>query len=254
MTETLVAEPAVGAVGLSPSAWNALLDLTGPGTPDADDDRSDGPDGLPTLEVEGLLWGGELLGPVARALESVRNPCCRLSVSSRGLVAQGWLDADVAALLIPRDAGLLELAWLPAAFLPDALARVVELEPRPVPEGPPLRLAPGTLAHLLAAPDDHTPLPGADPRGGPGPDNRARQVLASVKRHWRIDAHTMDEAGPGRARSLEVLDTPGGMWRLFVDGRSVELRPSSTTSLWRILTLVPSAAEEGSDGWMVSER
>lgn len=255
MTDTLVAEPAMGAVDLSPSAWRALLDFGYPGKPDADPGHgSDGPHGLSTLESEGLLWDGDLLEPLARVVEAVRAPSCRLRISARGLEAKGWHDVHLAALLLPVNADLLELAWLPAAFLPDALARLVELGPRPVPEGPPLRLAPGTLAHLLAAPYDHTPVSDADPRHGPGQDSRARQLLASVKRHWRIEARTTDQAGPGCARSVEALDTPDGIWRLFIDGGCVELRPTSATRLWRALTLLPSAGEEGSDGWGLSER
>lgn len=249
MTETLVTEPAMGAVGLSPPAWRALLDLTRPGRLDVDsEDGSDEPDGASTLEAAGLLSDGQLLAPVARALDAVRNPSCRFSVSSRGLAAQaeeaqGWLDVDFAALLLPGDAGLLELAWVPAAFLPDALARLVELQPRPVPEGPPLRLTPGALAHLLAAPSDHATPPNGDPCGGPGQDQRVRRLLASVTRHWRIEARTMTEGGPALPRSVEALDTPDGMWRLFVDRGCVELRPTSPTLLWRWLTLMPFASE-----------
>jgi len=173
MTETLVTDPAMGADGLSPSAWRALVDR--PERLDAEsEDGSDGPDGDETLAAAGLLSDGQLLAPVARALDAVRKPSCRFSVASRDLEAQGWLDAGLAALLLPVEAGLLELTWVPAAFLPDVLARLVELGPRPIPDGPPLRLTPGSLAHLLAAPDDYAPLPGADPSGsrvrraGPG--------------------------------------------------------------------------------------
>jgi len=252
MTDTLVAEPAMGAVDLSPSAWRALLDLTRPGRLDADpEEGSDAPDCASTLEAAGLLSDGQLLAPVARALDAVRKPSCRFSVASRDLEAQGWLDAGLAALLLPVEAGLLELTWVPAAFLPHVLARLVELEPRPASEGPPLRLAPGTLAHLLAAPGDYAPLPGAEALGSRGQGDRARQLLASVKRHWRIEARTMDEAGPGCARIVEALDTPDGIWRLFADGGCVELRPTSPTRLWRLLTVLSSATEER---WRLSER
>lgn len=243
MTETMVVEPAIGAAVLSASAWRALLDLAGPGAPDAENPDRDGNDGARALEAEGLLSDGELFPPVARALDAVRAPSCRLRVSSRGLEAQGWLDADIAALLIPRGAGLFELAWLPAAFLPDALARLVALEPRPVPQGLPLRLAPGTLAHLLAAPYDWVPLPGTDLDGGSRQDRRARELAAAVRRHWRIEARTIAEAGPDHARSVEALDTPEGLWRLLVDGAGVELRPTSPTRLWRELTRLVSAPD-----------
>jgi len=252
MTETLVTEPAMGAVDLFPPDWRALLDLTRPGRLDADpEEGSDGPDCASTLEAAGLLSEGQLLAPVARAMAAVRNPSCRFSVATRGLEAQGWLDAGLAALLLPVEAGLLELTWVPAAFLPDVLARLVELGPRPIPDGPPLRLTPGSLAHLLAAPDDYAPLPGADPSGSRGQESRARRLLASVTRHWRIEARTIADAGPGQPRSLEALDTPDGSWRLFADAGCVELRPTSPTRLWRLLTVLSSASEER---WGLSER
>jgi len=188
---------------------------------------------------------------VTELLEAVRNPSCRFSIASLGLEAQGWLDAALAALLLPVEAGVLELTWVPAAFLPDALGRLVELGPSPIPDGPSLRLAPGSLAHLLAAPGDYTPLPGADPRAMPGQDDRARRLMGTVTRHWRIEARTMDEAEPGCARVVEALDTPDGIWRLLADGGYVELRPTSPTRLWRLLTVLPSASEKR---WRLSER
>lgn len=241
MIETLGVDPSTGLFRLSPAAWGALLDHPGSGKPEIEpQDDIDEPGDASVLEASGLVSDGQLLPSLARALEAVRSPSCRLSVSSRGLDARAWLDDGLGVLLLPAEQELLELTWMPTAFVPGALARLVDLEPRPVPEGPPFRLAPGRLAHLMAAPDDYAALPDEGLHGDRHCDAVTRRVLASVTRHWRIEAHDPNaEPGAPAARAVEALDTPGGLWLLEIDGDGVGLQPTTPTRVWRLLTLLP---------------
>ncbi len=246
MTETLGADPTTGWFSLSPAAWRALLDHPGSAQPKIEPVNDlDAPTGASVLEAAGLLSDGQLLPSLARALEAVRAPSCRLSVSSRGLEARAWLDVDLAALLVPTEPELLELGCVPTAFVPDVLARLVELEPRPVPQDPPFRLAPGRLAHLMAAPDDYAVLPGEGLQGRYD-DAVARRLMASVTRHWRIEAqYTKAEPRADSVRAVEAIDTPGGLWLLEAAGGGVRLRPTTPTRVWRLLTLLFPIPQEG---------
>jgi hypothetical protein len=111
----------------------------------------------------------------------------------------------------------------PPDDLPVAVIGTLDLGPRPVPEGPAIRLAPSAMAVLIGRRQAHG--------HGLAPEQAAalqRRLDAGV-RHWTVRVQR-----GGRRRNLEVLEGDGGIWRVRqVAGDQVELAPSSTTAVVR---------------------
>jgi hypothetical protein len=104
---------------------------------------------------------------------------------------------------------------------PVALIAQLGLGPRPAPDLPPVRLAPGAMAILIGRRQAH---------GHGLPADRAvalqRRLDAGV-RHWAVQA---------ARRTLEVVDGGGGIWRVRAAGSDlVELSPTTTTAVVRDL-------------------
>jgi hypothetical protein len=102
-------------------------------------------------------------------------------------------------------------ADLPADRLPGALARLVELGPRPhAADAAPRRVTAGELARALAAPGESA-------------------LVEGLRRRWRVEARR-----PGTRRVVEVLDTDTGLWLLMPDGPEVMLVPVTPTRVFRL--------------------
>ena len=130
-------------------------------------------------------------------------------------VAQASVADDRVVLSTPGEDDM----TLPADCLPGALARLVELGPRPhAPDAAPRRVGAGELARALAAPGE-SPL------------------VEGLRRRWRIEARR-----PGIRRVVEVLDTDTGLWLLMPDGAEVDLVPVTPTRVFRLFVACTSDA------------
>jgi hypothetical protein len=117
---------------------------------------------------------------------------------------QGWVSYDAAALLLPATGGeeRRRLMSLHPTLLPEALARLVDLGPRP-------------------RPDTTEPVSAADPG------------IREVRRRWRLGATwTLDDGANGSA-ALEVLDAETGLWLVHPGADELLAWPVTPTFVWR---------------------
>jgi hypothetical protein len=138
-----------------------------------------------------------------------RSETCRMELTQRGETAEVWVSFDEAAMLLPFGDRVRKLTHLPVSVLPEGLARLVDLSPRPRPAP----RSPLPLQRLLAEP---------------------------VRRHWLLSAWWTRGDGEVGGDSLEVVDTEGGLWSVVrTDHREAIARPSDATVVWRsIIRLV----------------
>ncbi len=125
------------------------------------------------------------------------------------------------------------LTWLHPSLLPEALARLVDLGPRPrVMRAEPLRLSTTSLDRLLevgragAAGGESEPLDAV----------AAELSLASgLRRRWRLSSAWTLDAGGSRGGTLEAIDTDGGVWLLEGEGERLVAWPVTPTVIWRLI-------------------
>jgi hypothetical protein len=181
------------------------------------------PAGIAGLEDAGAVVGGRLHDVLADALEAVRDPVCELGLERGDRRGRGWVSARLAVLVVPAGDGRLALHQAPPAFLPDVLARMNDVAPRPrIEAAGRLRYTAGELARILAARD--------------ASDEVARTLVHELREHWRVEVSWDPAPGSPGVRALEVLDTGAGVWLVIPDGDSVELWPSTPTTVFRLLT------------------
>jgi hypothetical protein len=118
--------------------------------------------------------------------------------------------------------------------LPVALAVWVGLGPRPVPDHPAIRLAPGAMALIIGRRQAHGH--GLEPDVATG----LQRCLDEGVRHWTVAVQR-----GGWRRNLEVVEGDGGIWRVRTAGVLVELAPTSTTAVVRELIALVAAAGSG---------
>lgn len=228
MTEHARLDSDTGALLVSVDAWREMLRRTGA----IGDARSPHREAWEALIKTGAAQGDRLHPTLARPLEAVGAPLAELRIERRAAKASGWVDADAAVLLVPRGEGLLEVAPAALRFLPDLVARLVELVPRPAEKRLPLTVAPGALAVAIAD------------RGSVA----SASAVPAVRDFWLVET---TEPHSGRVmRRLEVLDTDDGLWKLEREEHSVRLEPATTSGVRRDLTatLAPSGTAQPSDG------
>jgi hypothetical protein len=173
---------------------------------------------------------GELVGPASEVeallddAEVSRSPAFRAWTEggARRVTLVG--NATAAVLVTDRPGGRRALLPAPTAHAIVALVVWLDLRPRPVPAHAPVRLAPGALAVVIGRGEVHG--------HGLEPDvaNDLQQRLDAGVRHWALRV----EWAEGR-RNLEVVDGPGGIWRVRPAGGQVELAPTSSTEVAREL-------------------
>ncbi len=206
---------------MSLEAWRELLSRTdaaaGPETPVPDEAVWE------ALAEAGAAEDGALHPTLARAMEVVGAPLAELRIERGGTEVSGWIDADAAILLVPRGEGLFEIAPAAAPFLPDLIARLVELRPRPAEARSPQQLAPGALATAIASPGTASDV----------------AMLRSVRDLWLLElSRVPDKASP---RGSKIVDTDEGLWELEREEGSVRVVPTSPTRVWRRLTATVAA-------------
>jgi hypothetical protein len=154
---------------------------------------------LAVLRAAGVIEGGRAHPAIAGALAAILHPdLCTLELAYSGRSMRGWCSSTDAALLLPasEDDERRTLLAVHPTLLPEALARLVGLGPRPRPD-----------ATAPVAPD----------------------AIGDVTRRWRLAAAwTLDDGTPGGG-TLEIADTPGGLWLLHDD----LAWPVTPTFAWR---------------------
>jgi hypothetical protein len=176
--------------------------------------------------VQALLDGDETVEDeaVAAALAAAQAPTFRVWTEGFEPAATVLGDGPLCVLVTDRTED--EQAVLPTttAQLPVALVAWLALGPRPRPEHPAIRLAPGEMAVVIGRAQAHG--------HGLEPDvaNDLQQRLDAGVRHW-----TVRFARGGWRRNLEVLEGDRGIWRLRPQAELVELAPTSTTAVVREL-------------------
>ncbi len=166
---------------------------------------------------------------------------CELVLQRGDRQAHCSVDAQNARFVVPRRDGD-ETITVPTQFVPDALARLVDLGPRPHPASDVrLRCSAGQLARLLAS---RVLEPEATTFAGRQERETIGRLLAGLKEHWRVEARWEPSPGSHGMRAAEVLDTDDGLWLVTSEGSDVELRPTTPTAVWRLLvSLLPRDSE-----------
>ena len=166
---------------------------------------------------------------------------CELVLQRGDRQAHCSVDAQEARFVVPRPDGEEEIT-VPTQFVPDALARLVDLGPRPRPtDDVRLRCSAGQLARLLA---ERALQPGTPVFAGGQERDMAGRLLAGLNEHWRVEARWEPSPGSPGMRAAEVLDTDDGLWLVSSEGPDVELRPTTRTAVWRLLvSLLPRDSE-----------
>jgi hypothetical protein len=198
--------------------------------------------GTPTdgLRAAGLVGADGVDPALAPAVAAVTDPLAAVAFERDGAQARIWVAPRASAIVMPAGPGRRRLVGVPTRFVPDAVARLAELGPRPR-HDPPVRLrfAPGALATLLAGRTFAAPL-----AGGPAENAAAERLAAGLRGHWRAEARWRPSAASPGVRAVEVVDTEDGLWHVVPDGPEVELWPSTPTHVFRQLAaLLPRDAE-----------
>jgi hypothetical protein len=119
---------------------------------------------------------------------------------------------------------------MPVLFLPDALARLNDVAPRPrIDPALTIALEPGALATALAT----------RTTAGAALDGDADAVLArtleGLREHWRIESRWQPAEGSAGVRAVEVVDSDAGMWLVIPSDPTVELWPTTPTTVFRLI-------------------
>lgn len=184
-----------------------------------------GPGGLDAVHEQAA--GDEDL---RRALAAMDAPTATLEIARGDREGRGWVDDRWAAIEIPG-----RFVAVPTDFLPVALARLLDLGPRPRMEpAERLRYRAGELASMLAL------------REAPQDSEAARTLVETLREHWRVEARWSPAPRSPGVRIVEAIDTEAGVWLVVPDDPDVELWPVTPTILWRRLTaLLPRDEELG---------
>lgn len=221
MTEHARLDPDTGGLLVSERAWQALRAIGAEETP-ADADM------LEALEELGLVRDERLEPVLGRAMQAVGAPLAGLTARRRGLEMRGWMDAEAALVLVPRGGELSELSVVAVGYLPDLLARLLDLGPRQAPVGDEVSVAPGVLAQAIAGPGRQAPADG----------------LPGLRDHWEVEISA--SAPPRHSERLEIADTDDGLREIVSDGAAVRISPTTPSRVWRLLTaMVAHGCGEG---------
>jgi hypothetical protein len=228
-------DPETGAVWLTSEAALALVEQGG--ALDGATLVARGP-GQPADSSQAATDQPQLRSRIVAAARAAREPLCEIRLERRDRRARGWVDADAAAVLVPREEGRLELVCVHPPLLLDTFARLVELGPRPTGNRSPLRLQAGALAQVLAAGGgNQRELKAAGSPASAG-------SLGRVSDHWLLEARWTPASGSSGARTVEVIDAETGLWAVDPSSHWVELLPVSPSALWRRLaSLLPCEHE-----------
>lgn len=242
-------DPAAGTLTLGTSGIVALAQAAGGTEALSARARSE-------LATGGLLQEADLhprLVPIARALA---RPLVRLRLDqvSGGSSCDGWFDPALAVLITRSRAGEAPgtVAALPRALVPATIARAVGLGPRSRPKVvDPAEMDAGLVEALLASGEgfDEDQVEGlVDPADDLDPAwiEVLAMLSAGIRARWRVGVWWNSSTEQPEARFLEIVDSDSGLFLITMRPRGArgtrrfELRPLSSTQVWRLLcALVP---------------
>jgi hypothetical protein len=172
---------------------------------------------------------------------AMREPVCELALARGDRRGRGWVDPETAVLAVPGPDGSPRHVQFPPRFLPDALARVNDLAPRPRWEpAERLRLSAGELAEILATRDAGRAARAAGETG--------ERLVRALREHWSVAATWAPAPGSPGVRIVEALDTAEGMWLVVPDDPGVELWPTTPTAVFRLLCALLPRDDERAAG------
>jgi hypothetical protein len=204
------------------------------------------------LQAVGALHEGRYHPALEQGLDAVLNPVCRLQVRvadphGREDQCEGWVAGNAAGFLLPVQGELCEFGVVHPSFVPEQLARIVGLGPRPrAPTARPVELGTGLLDELTAS----------DPRRGAGALQRvlhsgpedaqaiARALAGGFRSRWEVVARWLPAPGSTGQRAMHVIDTETTLWAVEPGGTGLVVWPTTPTTVWRLLvTLLPRDEE-----------
>lgn len=208
------------------------------------------------LRDAGVLRGDSVDPRLAEGLDAVTFALCRLELhsvdrSGRRERGQGWVAGHAAALLLDLPDGpagpWCEFLTIHPTFLPEMLARFAVLGPRPRPRAVPFQIPPAALDELVSA--DPARRAAALPQvTGAAPAHEVTATATTLgdglRRRWQVTAHWAAAKGASGERSLDVLDTTGGLWLVEAQAGMLTVWPTTPSAVWRALVvLLPRDAE-----------
>jgi hypothetical protein len=200
------------------------------------------------LRDAGAFRDGRYHPALEQGLDAVLNPVCRLEVRladvhGRDAHIQGWVAGHAAGFLLPAQEGLDDFVVVHPGFVPDQLARIVGLGPRPrAPAATPLRLGTELLDELTAPdPARRTAAPHSTLEGTSTEARAAARALATgLRARWEVVARWLPAPSSSGQRAMHVLDTEAGLWAVEPDAGGLVVWPTTPTAVWRLLvTLLP---------------
>lgn len=156
---------------------------------------------------------------------------CELTLTRGDRRARATVGKNETTIIAERAGREDELIRVQTQCLPEALARLNDLGPRPRVES--------TGTHRVPAPELARVIAARRGSGLPALD----ELLLTLREHWRVDA-SWDSWSGKMSRTVEVLDTEQGLWLVDRGDVDVELSPTTPTQVWRLITgLLPRIGE-----------
>jgi hypothetical protein len=180
---------------------------------------------LETGEVDdaAAFPGGRLHPSLEAARRAATGALVTMSLRRGAREGAAWAASDYAAVAVPRSDGRWQLSAMPVLFLPDALARLNDVSPRPrIEPAVTISLQPGALATALATRAAEDPV--------------LSRSLEGLREHWRIEARWRPAEGSTGVRAVEVVDCDAGMWLVIPTDPTVELWPTTPSAVFRLIS------------------
>ena len=207
---------------------------------------------LTELRKAGAFRDGQYHPVLEQGLDAVLNPVCRLEIRvvdahGREDHCDGWVAGRAAGFLLPAQSELCEFVVLHPSFVPEQLARIVGLGPRPrVPTAGPLELGTELLDELTAS--DSVRRAGALQRVlDTGPEEAraiARALANGYRARWEVVVRWLPTSGSTGERAMHVIDTETTLWAVEPGGTGLLVGPTKPTAVWRLhVTLLPRDEE-----------
>ena len=239
-------DPTRAALRLDAEAFITLTELSSVTVDDCDTT-------LGTLVEAGVVTDG-VPHPVLRpGLAAVSDSTASLQVLVAGpedvRLHHGWLSRE-SALLTDLGDGTYDFAAVTAEFVPESIARLTRLVPRPRLATDTADLAETVVVDEAVLDDLASNSVRARTAGGEALADLLMPwpaVAAAVRTGtWRLSLVDVTFADGGRtiARRLAWVDTDAGTLRVEVDEHGPVLVPATTTELWRAVVAILSGPVE----------